>query len=290
MVQTFSLTRPGSLASPIPTRPHPPPLSPAMIALSNSSHGRESGKRVGRREFEHPPTLPARADPSSEDARLVGPFSRRRLMNERWRFFKSQVGRLLPPLHIKTEPVVDHIERATALGRKYEHSLINPADILHAFLDDASRPRPANVPRKARRDIAADSACELIASTFKFKTFQLTVVGNPVGREVNYSHNDLLSANKPRKWTSRQSPRFFRRRHQEILRLLPIMTQTLHHSTVKDSDLNGTHGDPSQLQRKFSVSQSPLALKRRTDSRDISSPPISKEDRTWVEQAEKIKG
>jgi len=265
MVHTFSVTRPASLIPPNPQLPQPPYLSPAIISLSNSLYGRESGKRVGMRDFEHPPTLPARATPSSEDARLLGPFSRRRLVNERWRFFKQEMSRLLPPLRIRTEAAVNGAEEATTLPRKHEHTLIHPADLLHAFLKDASQTQLTNLPRRTGQEVAAD------------------------GSKVNLGHNSRLTSNVPRKWTLGRSPRFFRRRHQEILRLLPIMTQIPRHLTLKDPESNKSRSDSSQLQWNFSVSESPLPLRRRTESRDVPSPPMSDDDRIWVERAEKIR-
>jgi hypothetical protein len=47
--------------------------------------------------------LPSRADPSSEDARLIGPFSKRREVNIRWRYYSSQWKRLYPPLEVSVK-------------------------------------------------------------------------------------------------------------------------------------------------------------------------------------------
>ncbi len=240
------------------------------------------------RDFEHPPTLPARATPSSEDARLLGPFSRRRLVNERRRFFKQEMSRLLPPLRIRTEAAVSGAKEATTLPRKHEHSLIHPADLLHAFLEDASQTQLTNIPRRTGQEVAADG--ELIATRFKVQDLIFAdKCRYSVGSKVNLGHNSHLTSNVPRKRTLGRSPRFFRRRHQEILRLLPIMTQTPRHSTLKDPESDKSRSDSSQLQWKFSVSESPLALRRRTESRDVPSPPMSEDDMIWVERAEKIR-
>ena len=50
--------------------------------------------------LEHPPTLPARADTRSEDARLLGPLSLRRQVNIRWRFFSQQRDLTWWPLEV----------------------------------------------------------------------------------------------------------------------------------------------------------------------------------------------
>ena len=44
--------------------------------------------------------MPSRADPTSEDARLYGPFSKRRQVNIRWRYFSHHWKRLYPPIEI----------------------------------------------------------------------------------------------------------------------------------------------------------------------------------------------
>jgi len=51
-------------------------------------------------QLEHPPTLPARADPKSEDARLLGPLSLRCQVNIRWRFFSQQRDLTWWPLEV----------------------------------------------------------------------------------------------------------------------------------------------------------------------------------------------
>jgi hypothetical protein len=50
-----------------------------------------------------PPTLPPRVDPSSDDARLFGPLSKRREVNIHWRYFSSQWKRLYPPLEVSVK-------------------------------------------------------------------------------------------------------------------------------------------------------------------------------------------
>ncbi|OBZ79295.1 hypothetical protein A0H81_00776 [Grifola frondosa] len=47
-----------------------------------------------------PPKLPNRADPTSEEARLLGPFSKRRQVNIRWRYFTQEWKKLYPPLQV----------------------------------------------------------------------------------------------------------------------------------------------------------------------------------------------
>ena len=52
----------------------------------------------------NPPTLPARADPSSPDARIFGPFSKRREVNIRRRYFASEWKKVFPPIELQVRP------------------------------------------------------------------------------------------------------------------------------------------------------------------------------------------
>lgn len=93
----------------IPTveKSRPPVYSPELTALLTSSVSRMSGKALEKKRLAFPATLPARADPSSEEARLLGPLSKRREVNIRWRYFTQESSRVFPPLQVI---VNDHIE------------------------------------------------------------------------------------------------------------------------------------------------------------------------------------
>jgi len=73
---------------------------PELKALLLSPYTRPTGKNPKTSDLLSPPTLPPRADPSSEDARLFGPFSKRREVNIRWRYFSHHWKRLYPPLEV----------------------------------------------------------------------------------------------------------------------------------------------------------------------------------------------
>lgn len=49
--------------------------------------------------------MPERANPLSEEARLLGPFSKRREVNIRWRFFTTEWKKILPPLQVALQGV-----------------------------------------------------------------------------------------------------------------------------------------------------------------------------------------
>ena len=52
----------------------------------------------------NPSILPARADPSSPDARIFGPFSKRREVNIRRRYFASEWKKVFPPIEVQVRP------------------------------------------------------------------------------------------------------------------------------------------------------------------------------------------
>jgi hypothetical protein len=75
----------------------PPMYSPALTALLTSPHSRTT-KPLSKSDIIRPRNLPACANPLSDEARIHGPFSKRREVNIRWRQFKTETKKLLPPL------------------------------------------------------------------------------------------------------------------------------------------------------------------------------------------------
>lgn len=80
----------------------PPVYSTELKALLTSAYSRKNPLKD--KDLAFPPTLPERARPGSEEAKLLGPLSKRREVNTRWRFFTTEVNKVLPPLQISVEP------------------------------------------------------------------------------------------------------------------------------------------------------------------------------------------
>ncbi|KAH9948199.1 hypothetical protein B0H21DRAFT_821208 [Amylocystis lapponica] len=80
----------------------PPVYSPELVALLTTSTGRKN-KGINHALLKNPPKMPARGDPSSEQARLLGPLSKRREVNIRWRFFTEQWKKVYPPAYVVLE-------------------------------------------------------------------------------------------------------------------------------------------------------------------------------------------
>lgn len=78
--------------------------------------------------------MPERAKPNSEEARLLGPLSKRREVNLRWRFFDAAWDKVLPPLQ-----VVVHTQSAKweTLGTSTSRDDIAKAGIRPVGLQDA---------------------------------------------------------------------------------------------------------------------------------------------------------
>ena len=75
----------------------PPVFSPELTALLTSLHSRTT-KPLIKSDTIKPRNMPASADPQSNDARIYGRLSKRREFNIRWRQFKTETSKLLPPL------------------------------------------------------------------------------------------------------------------------------------------------------------------------------------------------
>jgi len=97
---------PGALIPPriIPAeeKSRPPVYSQELTALLTAGDSRQT-KSLDKSSLITPPILPKRADLSSEEARLFGPLSRRREVNIRWRYFTREWKKVLPPLQVTVQ-------------------------------------------------------------------------------------------------------------------------------------------------------------------------------------------
>lgn len=75
----------------------PPVFSPELTALLTSPHSRTT-KPLSKSDTIKPRSMPASACLLSEDARIYGQLSKRREVNIRWRQFRIETKKLLPPL------------------------------------------------------------------------------------------------------------------------------------------------------------------------------------------------
>jgi hypothetical protein len=169
-------------------------------------------------DLSFPPVLPERADPNSSDAQLLGPFSKRREVNARWKYFGQEWKKVLPPLQISVSP---------------------------------------------SREVG-DEGSELGASTALRK----------IGFDGTIVLEELVQLTTKQKNTSGAShqKRWLRRRYQELLGRLPILT---YFSSRKDMNTKKHSG--------FSVSLAPNALKARNQGGPL--PCATDDDVAWNEKA-----
>ncbi|KAF8898926.1 hypothetical protein BD779DRAFT_48542 [Infundibulicybe gibba] len=102
------LSHPQALVPPriIPAveKSRPPIYSPELKALLTSAHSRTT-KPLSPQALNSPPLMPARANPSSEEARLLGRLSKRREVNIRWRYFTVEWKKIRPPLEVVVKDI-----------------------------------------------------------------------------------------------------------------------------------------------------------------------------------------
>lgn len=178
----------------------PPVYCPELRALLVSPLSHVS-KGVKKPEYLiNPPTLPARADPSCRETQLLGPFSKRREVNIRWRFFANETQKVLSPLEV-------HFDRSTEKAEEpVSQNLpsLKPRFICGGFQDlDAIR---------MLESMAGDSDRA------------------PRTRREKCLLNTTETSGQMENSTDRSTPylptRFLRRCHQHLLAKLPILTAT----------------------------------------------------------------
>lgn len=137
----------------------------------------------------NPPKLPDRAiQRDSEEARLVGPFSARREINIRWRYFSEEIRKLYPPLEVFQDGSQELAHRThdfTDYG--FQHKMVQHI----VDLSGRSRLRNPTIPRRGKR-------CDIL--------------GTPV---------DV----KQRREMSPLPTRWLRRRYRELLHTVPLVSQ-----------------------------------------------------------------
>jgi hypothetical protein len=96
-------------------RTRPPLYTPRLQGYLTSQYSYSSGKAPTAQQLKLPPSLPARADPQSEEARLLGPLPLNREANIRWRHFANLRDRLVAPI---SQPEADELSKLAAQYQK----------------------------------------------------------------------------------------------------------------------------------------------------------------------------
>jgi hypothetical protein len=80
----------------------PPVYSGELNALLTSRVSRTT-QAIKPQHIISPSSLPPNVHPESDAAKMLGPFSKRREVNIRWRFFTREWKKVLPPLQVEVE-------------------------------------------------------------------------------------------------------------------------------------------------------------------------------------------
>lgn len=198
-----------------------------MTALLGSTLSRHGSIQHTEKQLEHPPTLPQRADPTSSDAKILGPFSKRREVNIRRRFFKSETAKVQPPIELFRV----HVLQASTSPDK----LAKP-DAIEPKAESAKQPSPPPIVGFQGTSVFRD--LEAIASP------NLDIQKRVVGSALPIPPSSITSVHIRTSTPTTKVNRFIRRQHQKILARIPILTYLEH---------------PNDPIGKYQVSLSPLA-------------------------------
>ena len=155
-------------------------------------------------QLEHPPTLPARADPKSEDAKLLGPFSLRRQVNIRWRFFSQQRDLTWWPLEVDSSALAGM-----------------PTSASHS------------VPSTGFEGLGVTQEIERLATQLGNQPLSISLRQDTV-RELDAAMDSVHASLLPPPKLPTRSRRWMRRRYRELLAKIPALVAQPSKANSKD--------------------------------------------------------
>ena len=225
-------------------RSRPPICGPELTALLLSPYARPSGKAPKPSHLLSPPTLPPRATPSSKDARLFGPLSKRRDVNIRWRYFSCQWKRLYPPLEVSVK------QQGTQEISSQEDALLD------------ARIRGVGMQTAGQLD-----EVKSLAGPASEKP--------PVPRRIDQIY--LPCTHTPAADRRSLPNRFLRRRYRELLGRIPVLTYTY----VPGESVTSSNGYPTG---QYEVSLARTALSPYVRQETVHSQELDAVDLAWFER------
>ncbi|TBU34691.1 hypothetical protein BD311DRAFT_784277 [Dichomitus squalens] len=235
----------------------PPVWSSELKALVSSDISR---KKAIKPEFIIlPPSIPAaRLDPESPESRALGPFSRRREVNARWKYFKHQLDKTMFPLQIAFKQgmtngrITVHTDEATLIHAGVRGIGLQGAGVFEELEGLAS---PPALVRLEEPSVEGD------------------------GDDTRQGPRPTIQSYLPR--------RFLRRRFQETLAQIPVLTYTLPSRVEKTQSRSDkedvTPGVPGKPGR-YQVTLSPKASTQLGPIQSIAD----EADVTWIRRAEQM--
>ncbi|TFK86164.1 hypothetical protein K466DRAFT_524633, partial [Polyporus arcularius HHB13444] len=257
-------TEPGA---PLPPRiirsvesSRPPVWSAEVKALLTSDLTR-ARKALKPSAFLVPPTIPSeRLDPNSAEYRILGPFSKRREVNARWRFFNQELKKTNYPLQVTV------IQPATS-GDSVVHNT-----------DEPSVTR-AGIRSIGLQDSGVFEEVEALASPSPLQC--------PENRQAQQRLERDAKHLRPR-FESHLPRRFLQRRYRQLLSQIPVFTYSplarrddKPQAASRDTAVN--HGG---LRGRFQVSLSPNAAKQHGTVRAVAS----SANMAWMRRAQELDG
>lgn len=228
-------------------RSRPPARTRELSSLLTSGLARTTRRGLKPATLETPPSLPvARLDPNSEETRLLGPLSKRREVNARWRLFKTETRRLYPPLETSVVNVgtesPDQTPTIQALG------LINGGYQNFRLMDSLE-----------------------------------TMTGKPNRTSVTHRKGDSTDEGKVGSSSSATTTapplpsKILRRSHQNLLGKLPVLKYRFRSSASQN---------PSRKSGSFEVTLSRRAVSPSLRHTTVTVPFIDEENMEWVRRAQ----
>ncbi|OCH94714.1 hypothetical protein OBBRIDRAFT_823282 [Obba rivulosa] len=232
---------------PAEEKSRPPVYSPELQALVATSLSRPA-KGLRPQNLNQPPTLPERADPTSEDARLLGPFSKRREVNIRWRYFASAWRKVLPPLQTT---IVDKATGAVEVDKNHlAQSGVRSVGLQGTGVFEEAE-QLARPPHQRLRPVSEDPQ-------------------EPVADLKSTSGS--LADTRPH--PPQPVPRFLRRRFQLLLGRMPVL-----------SYLKNPNSTPTKKSGKYEVTLSPHS-NHPSERFPETFPEVDSASLAWIRQAE----
>ncbi|KAF8560203.1 hypothetical protein OG21DRAFT_1502537, partial [Imleria badia] len=131
-------------------RTRSPAYSPELATLLTSGISRTT-RALQKHHLVSPPGLPERAKTNSQDAMLLGPLSRRREYNIRWRFFKNEWKKVYPPLQISLHHPANRSNTDSLSNPPLNFGFQNALTLQELLALAGSPSRLPDPPRKQRR-------------------------------------------------------------------------------------------------------------------------------------------
>jgi hypothetical protein len=173
-----------------------PVYHPLLRELLTSAPSRRT-KPLKTSSLIHPPKLPDRAiHRDSEEARLLGPFSKRREVNTRWRFFSEEVRKIHPPVEVSQEGLTGQTQ-----GTSHDFAAYGFKGEMVRHITELSGPNHSpTIPRRERQRILSNETQLATSTTSSYQVEKSKKAGA-----------------LPTRW--------LRRRYRELLHTVPLVSQ-----------------------------------------------------------------